>query len=61
MQKKIIYICVAVLIFFTYMLSQTKDFVSVVIPVYNAEQYLRQCLDSIVRQTLQAAGGKEKP
>ena len=26
--------------------------VSVVIPVYNAAPYLRQCLDSIVNQTL---------
>ena len=27
--------------------------VSVIIPVYNVEEYLRQCLDSIVNQTLQ--------
>ena len=27
--------------------------VSVVIPVYNVEKYLRQCLDSVVNQTLQ--------
>ena len=26
--------------------------VSVVIPIYNTEQYLRQCLDSVVGQTL---------
>ncbi|MGN1322338.1 MAG: glycosyltransferase, partial [Methanosphaera sp.] len=26
--------------------------VSVVIPVYNVEEYLRECLDTIVNQTL---------
>ena len=26
--------------------------VSVVVPVYNVEQYLRQCLDSLINQTL---------
>lgn len=29
-----------------------KPLVSVIIPVYNVEQYLRQCLDSVVNQTL---------
>ena len=27
--------------------------ISVVIPVYNVEQYLRQCMDSVIRQTYQ--------
>ena len=26
--------------------------VTVVVPIYNVEKYLRQCLDSIVNQTL---------
>ncbi|MDR2967651.1 MAG: glycosyltransferase, partial [Methanobacteriaceae archaeon] len=27
--------------------------VSIVIPVYNVEEYLRTCLDSVVNQTLE--------
>lgn len=33
-------------------MSGGKVKVSVIVPVYNAERYLRQCLDSIVNQTL---------
>ena len=32
-----------------YIVNNTK--VSVIIPVYNVEQYLRQCLDSVINQT----------
>lgn len=28
-----------------------KEKVSVIVPIYNVEQYLRQCLDSIIKQT----------
>ena len=27
--------------------------ISVIVPVYNAEQYIRKCLDSIITQTYQ--------
>ena len=34
--------------------KQTKEIkVSVIIPIYNAESFLRDCLDSVTRQTLQ--------
>ena len=33
--------------------SMTKPKVSIVVPIYNVEQYLVQCLDSILAQTLQ--------
>jgi len=31
---------------------QSRYLISVVLPVYNAERFLRQCLDSIINQTL---------
>ncbi|HEC1763097.1 TPA: glycosyltransferase [Campylobacter jejuni] len=33
--------------------SKNTPLVSVIVPIYNVEKYLRQCLDSIVNQTLQ--------
>ncbi|WP_153051547.1 glycosyltransferase family 2 protein, partial [Streptococcus suis] len=29
------------------------DLISVIVPIYNVENYLRQCLDSIISQTYQ--------
>ena len=34
------------------MMDSTMPMVSVIIPLYNVEEYLRQCLDSVVCQTL---------
>lgn len=33
---------------------------SVIVPVYNAEQYLRRCVDSILDATIFLGGGKKK-
>ena len=33
--------------------SAKEPLVSVVIPVYNVEQYLRECVDSVINQTYQ--------
>ena len=32
--------------------DKQKPFISVIVPIYNAEKYLKECLDSLVNQTL---------
>ena len=34
------------------MTSSNNPLVSVIVPVYNVEKYMRQCVDSLVKQTL---------
>ena len=34
-------------------MSMTSPFLSVIVPVYNTQKYLRNCIDSILRQTFQ--------
>lgn len=31
--------------------SQSRDLISIIVPIYNVEQYLPKCLDSIINQT----------
>lgn len=33
-------------------MSENKIKISIVVPVYNVERYLEQCLDSLINQTL---------
>lgn len=36
---------------YPFLLEQKKDLISIIVPIYNVEKYLRMCLDSIENQT----------
>ena len=50
MRKSILYILSLLVVFIAYKVIAIAPFVSVVVPVYNAEKYISHCLDSIVSQ-----------
>ena len=32
-------------------MKQNNDLISIVIPIYNVEKYLKRCVDSVINQT----------
>ena len=50
MRKSILYILSLLVVFIAYKVIAIAPFVSVVVPVYNAEKYISHCLDSIISQ-----------
>jgi glycosyltransferase involved in cell wall biosynthesis len=50
MRKSILYILSLLVVFIAYKVIAIGSFVSVIVPVYNAEKYISRCLDSIISQ-----------
>ena len=51
MQKKLFYVGFLVCVILgVFLFNRTSTFVSVIVPAYNAEKYIKRCLDSILSQ-----------